>query len=102
MAPDWRSPTEHNGTAVPRAELHIALIADSDKARRLLDRQVRVIKPPYWDGEIHLHVITNPGITDDDVFIAQAMVDLGWADSRDVKIGPPDSLTDGYPSGTDA
>lgn len=101
MAPDWRSPTLDNGTTAPRGKLHIALVADTPEARTLLEQHVRVIKPPYWDGDIHLHVITNPGMTDDDVYILQAMVDLGWADSRDVQIGPPASLTDGYPSGTD-
>ena len=31
----------------------------------------------------------------------QAVADLGWADARDLDIGPPDGLDDGYPSGSD-
>lgn len=101
LAPNWRSPTEDNGLSAPRADLHIALIApDADTAKQL--RKVRVVKPPLWQGgKIFLHVITErKGWGMDDYKIMQAVADLGWADARDLQIGPPDAVTNGYPSGS--
>lgn len=101
MAPDWSSPTDSNGSGLARADLHIALVAGNPEEAALLAR-VKVIQPPLWDGKVHLHVIVNEhNFSEDDIHILQAMVDLGWADSRDVHIGPPAGLTLGYPSGTD-
>jgi len=99
LAPDWVSPTEGNGSGLPRADLHIALIAGSPEDFAILKR-VRVIQPPLWPGKIHLHILHSTEFSDDDLLIRQTVVDLGWADARDVAIGPPASITEGYPSGT--
>ena len=100
MASNWSSPTERNGQGLPRTDLHIALIARSQAMATAL-AGVQVVRPPYWPGRVSLHVIISPDMTTDHVMIRQAAVDLGWADSRDLLIGPPAELTLGYPSGTD-
>lgn len=100
MAPDWVSPTEGNGTDLPRAVLHIALLAPNKEAERFLRGYVRVVKPPLWDGKVMIHVIPiNEKKNDVDIKLAQAMIDLGLLDSKDLQIGPPDDFTIGYPSG---
>lgn len=101
MAPDWRSPTEDNGAAAPRADLHIALLAPNREAERFLRGYIRVVKPPLWHGgKILLHVIPiNEKKNDVDIKVALAMVDLGLLDAKDLQIGPPDELTIGYPTG---
>ena len=98
MAPDWVSPTEGNGSDAPRAELHIALIAPNAEVAKQL-RTVRVVKPPLWKGgKILLHVLT-PNRLGIDLSVAQALVDLGLVDSKDVTIEAPDGIELGYPSG---
>ena len=98
MAPEWVSPTEGNGSDAPRADLHIALVAPNKEIAGQLNT-VRVIKPPLWKGgKVYLHVlIADKAMVD--LKVAQAMVDNGLLDSRDLQIGPPDGLTAGYPSG---
>ena len=100
LAPNWVSPTEGNGAGLPRTDLHIALIADSIDSALILER-IKVVQPPLWPGKVHLHIITGGTLTPDDVLIEQTLADLGWADSRDLHIGPPASVTQGYPSGTE-
>lgn len=101
MAPDWRSPTEDNGTAAPRAELHIALLAPNREAMTYLRNNIRVVKPPLWHGgRIYLHVVPLDKKTHSvDIKVAQAVVDLGWLDAKDLEIGPPEEITLGYPTG---
>lgn len=100
MAPNWVSPTENNGAGVPHADLHVALLARTPE-QALLAHDLRIITPPLWGGRVLLHIIVSHDMTVDDLTIKQAMADLGWADSRDLDIGPPASITEGYPSGTD-
>lgn len=99
LAPDWSSPTEGNGLDTPRDVLHIALLARNEAdAERL--KTITIIKPPLWKGgEIKVHVIVSKDMTRDDILIRQTLVDMGWADSRDLDIGPPAERTLGYPSG---
>lgn len=101
MAPDWRSPTEDNGAAAPRADLHIALLAPDKEALKYLRNNIRVVKPPLWHGgRIYLHVIPLDKKTHNvDMKVALAAADLGMVDARDLEIGPPEDLTLGYPSG---
>ena len=103
VAPDRHGPTEDNGLTAPRAELHIALIAPNRETAELIRGHIRIVKPPLWHGgKIYLHVITEDrrsktiGI---DARVLQAVVDLGFADARDVEIAEPDEFTIGYPSG---
>lgn len=99
LAPNWSSPTENNGIAVPRAELHIALVVPSLTAAQQLG-DIRVLNPPYWNGNVNLHVIVRPtGMTDTELLIRQAVADLGWADAKDLQIGDAATITLGYPSG---
>lgn len=99
MAPDWVSPTEGNGSDAPRADLHIALIAPNNETAKLL-RDVRIVKPPLWKGgKIWLHILTPKKGLGIDLSVAQAMVDLGLIDARDIDIAAPDAITEGYPSG---
>lgn len=98
MAPDWVSPTEGNGTDAPRADLHVALVAPNAEVAKQL-RDIRVIRPPLWHGgRILLHVLTAKKGLGVDLTVAQAMVDLGLLDSKDLDIGPPDEITEGYPT----
>ena len=103
LAPEWVSPTEHNGTATPRAVLHVALIAPNVAEAERIKGRLRVITPPLWrGGKVYLHIIPEDqlqGSGDLDIRIRQALVDLGFADSTDVGIGPPEETTIGYPSG---
>lgn len=103
LAPDWISPTEDNGLSAPRAELHIALTCDGPDAERILKNGVRVIKPPLWHGgKIYTHIIRTDKLKKSlsmDIQILQAVADLGWLDAVDLEIGPPEAMTDGYPSG---
>jgi hypothetical protein len=101
LAPDWISPTEGNGAGLPRTDLHIALVTTSEDEYDYYSSKLRVAKPPLWPGKVHLHIIMGKDTQSDDLMIQQALVDLGWADSRDLEIGPPASVTEGYPSGTD-
>jgi hypothetical protein len=101
LAPNWISPTEGNGTGLPRTDLHIALVTTSEDEYDYYSSKLRVAKPPLWPGKVHLHIIMGKDTQSDDLMIQQALVDLGWADSRDLEIGPPASVTEGYPSGTD-
>lgn len=100
MAPDWSSPTEGNGADLPRAELHIALITPDAETASALQHRLRVVKPPLWQGKVHLHLIpAPPDGWPVDPYIAQAMVDLGLIDSTDVGLAELDSVTIGYPAG---
>lgn len=100
LAPDWVSPTEGNGAGLPRADLHIALVVRSAEELTGLANRIKVVQPPLFNGKVHLHFVINHDANTDDVMVRQAMVDLGWADARDLDIGPPASITEGYPSGT--
>lgn len=108
LAPDWVSPTQDNGVAVPPADLHIALLAPDRDTAELLRGRVRVLKPPYWEGgKVYLHVVLqdqrkSPTYKDWDMTILLALADMGVMDTRDLEIGPPADLTLGYPSGSDA
>lgn len=100
LAPDRRGPTEDNGLAVPPAHLHIALVVpDAATARRLTD-SVRIVKPPLWNGKVNLHIIDQSRrktYRDLDITVLQAMVDLGLITAGEAEIGPPESVTEGYP-----
>jgi len=96
VAPHRVSTTEGNGAGLPRADLHIALLARTDHEQELF-RRIRVIQPPLWPGRVHLHIIFNKDLTEDDVLIAQTVADLGWGV---IDILTPESVTEGYPSET--
>lgn len=101
VAPHWGSPTEGNGSDLPRAALHIALLAPDAETANSLQRRLRIVKPPLWKGgKVHLHIIVQPpdGFPVDP-YIGQALVDLGLIDSADVGLTEPDSVTIGYPAG---
>lgn len=92
VAPDWTSPTEGNGTAQPRATLHVALLAPDTATAALWTRQARVITPPLWKGgSVELHVVVLDG-DHGDPRLLQALIDLGLIDSTDAGFV-------GYPSG---
>ena len=103
VAPDWQSPTLDNGLAAPPGDLHVAIVVPDAATAALLRGNVRVVKPPLWkDGHIYLHVIVSDdrhGAAGIDIRLAQAMADLGLLDAADLGIGPPDGITQGYPSG---
>jgi hypothetical protein len=99
VAPDWVSPTEDNGLAIPRDTLHVIVLAHNEAARALLANNLRVVTPPLWKGgEVQLHIVTSHNLNTDDIRIRQTLVDLGLVDSYDVDIAVP-TTTDGYPSG---
>lgn len=100
VAPDGSNPTLDNGATVPRTDLHIALLAADKDTAELLRNRVRVVKPPYWNGRVHLHIIREDlrkKYATADVQVLQAVVDLGWGNARDLEIGSPEEMTDGYP-----
>lgn len=97
LAPNRRNPTEGNGTSTPREQLHIILLARNHNTANLLKNHVRVIKPPLWrGGEVLTHIVESENLSSDDILIRQAMVDLGWADSKDLDISgyPPSETTE--------
>lgn len=99
MASHRVSSTEGNGTGLPRADLHIALLAPDEATAKLIER-VKIVRPPYWQGKVHLHVVVSADMTVDDVMILQAAADLGWGTSKSI-IAPPTQLTIGYPAEDD-
>lgn len=102
VAPDWKSPTEGNGSTTPRADLHIALVAPNPKTAHFLRDRIRIVRPPLWHGgKVYLHIIPEDQRSEDDIdiLLAQTLADLGLADAADMHIGPPDGVTLGYPSG---
>lgn len=99
VASDRSSSTLDNGLATPRAELHIALLAADRETADLLRERVRVVKPPYWDGKVHLHIIREDlrgAKANVDFAVVQAVIDLGWGKSTDFNVGPPDDTSEGY------
>lgn len=96
VAPDRLGDPVYNGSDLPPADLHIALLVPDRKTYDIVKRRVHVIKPPYWPGRVHLHAIVNKDLTPDDAQILQAVVDLGWATSDMTEIGPPAQLALGY------
>lgn len=98
VAPDGLGETQHNGSAVPPTDLHIALVVPDRKTYELVKRRVHVVNPPYWTGRVHLHAIVNPDLSVDDAQILQAVVDLGWTTPEQAEIGPPAQLELGYQS----
>ena len=93
MAPDWSSPTDGNGAATPRAELHVALVAPDATTAAIWRQSARVIVPPLWKGgKVTLHVIHIDSTEDIDTALRLALVDLGFLDAKDVGLI-------GYPSG---
>lgn len=95
LAPNRVNPTEGNGTTTPRDRLHIILLARSEDTAKLLKDNVRVVRPPLWKGgEVLLHVVQSRDLTTDNAQIQQTIVDLGWADAKDLDIiGYPPSET---------
>lgn len=90
------STTEGNGAGLPRADLHVALLVPDEATARLLGR-ARIVRPPYWQGKVHLHVVVSPDLSTDDVMVLQAAADLGWGVSKYL-ISPPAEFTLGYPT----
>jgi hypothetical protein len=97
VAPVRVSTTTDNGAGLPRADLHIALLARTEEQGERLTKDIHVVTPPLWKGEVHLHVIVSPDMTTDELKIAQVVADLGWGVMVD--IAPPTSITRGYPAG---
>jgi hypothetical protein len=95
VAPDWSGPTEDNGLATPRGELHIALLAPDAATAATWRTRARVIIPPLWKGgKVQLHIVTqDPAMGDAKILLA--MIDLGLIDAQDAGIV-------GYPSGLPA
>ncbi len=93
LAPDWNSPTEGNGSATPRGELLVALLAPDAATAAIWRQRARVVTPPLWKGgKVTLHVIVSESTGDPQILLA--MVDLGLIDSTDAGLI-------GYPSGVE-
>lgn len=96
---DGANAPQSRGREVPRAELHIALIAPDERVYRLLRSRVAVIKPPYWDGTVHLHVVIDDPHSrwaNVDWTLRQALADCGLASPHDVDLMPSEQLHLGY------
>lgn len=99
MVADRPEPTQARGRSVPRADLHIALVAPDERVYRLLRDRVAVIAPPYWTGTVQLHVvIADPKSrwANVDWRLRQALVDSGLASPDEVEMLAPDQLHLGY------
>lgn len=100
MAPDRRGPTEGNGTDVPRGTLHVALVIPHRRWFEHLKDTVHIVQPPYWGGEVALHMIPSADtpMNSVDWQIRQALIDSGLADPDQVEFATPREITLGWPT----
>jgi hypothetical protein len=79
----------------PKTKLHIALCARDEKTARLLKRNVAVIVPATWPGEVRTHVLigNDTGI---DEKLRVTLADLQWAMHEDLDLIYPEELELGW------
>ena len=99
MAPNGNHASLSTGATLAPADLHIALVIPQKKMWDYLKDRIFLIQPPYWKGNVILHLIPdNPKSrwNDIDWQIRQALVDSGLANPDQVEFSPPVELQFGW------
>ena len=87
----------HNGKGEPERVIHLALVVPDIRLWKLLKERAFVVKPPYGNTTVHLHVLVEDkrGL---DWTIRQALVESGLVDPETAGLAYPDQVTLGWPT----
>lgn len=89
VVPDRLGPTEDNGADVAPATLHVALVIGSLDDWAKIKDTAYIVSPPYWKGEVRLHVLLqNPRKDRTEMLYKLALVDLGLVDPEVAELTP--------------
>jgi hypothetical protein len=88
-----------DGQSTTNTVLHVAIVVPTIGDWNRLKGKVRIVQPPYWQGQVHVHVLLdNPKhpLQEGDLMVLQAAYELGWGAHGDLIVTAPDAVTLGF------
>jgi hypothetical protein len=99
VVPNRLGPAGHSIPDLPPADLHVALIIDSIDHWSDIRKSAYIISPPYWAGNVQLHVILrNPKATPEEMLYKVALTQLGLVDPKIAGLTPDTQIDLGWPT----